>query len=89
LILHNSSSSPDIKFAITVPANATLYWAFMGKNQTDTTLIGGIVVSGGAADAYGDGDDGVTIIKGIAVATDTAGNVQLQWAQNYSTGFRY
>jgi hypothetical protein len=87
-VLFDSGTTPDIKFAWTVPASATFSWGFpssdagtanwanLGSPVALATTASIAIVSLGAGTVQG------VNMTGIAVIAGTAGNVQLQWAQN-------
>jgi hypothetical protein len=81
-----AGTTGDIKFSVTAPAGTTGSWgldpqttAGGGFNQSPGNAFGATAVSGG----NGVGAPTIVIIKGIAVV-NTAGNVQVLWAQNTS-----
>lgn len=85
-LFYDSGTTPDIKFAFTVPASATIAWSFTGA---DTSLTGysdgGAVVASGTAQAFGGNGAGTVRhcrLRGIVANSTNAGNLQLQWAQN-------
>lgn len=82
LVLSFSPATPDYKCAITVPANTFLCWLFSGRDAGGTVCITNMIVSGGSHSSRGENCVYGIIIHGIAIATDTAGNVQYQFAQN-------
>jgi Hemagglutinin repeat len=83
-----TGGSSDIKWQWGVPASATLrydgvYQRSDGTNIVGSTFIGTQTVAGrtqGAATLCG------AIMDGTLVMAGTAGNIQLQWAQNTSSG---
>lgn len=80
-----SSGTPDIKIAFTVPSGATLIWSGIGLGVSGAANVETEIVSGTAA-AFGGGGDSHTIqVKGIVIMSTTAGDLQLQWAQNTAT----
>jgi hypothetical protein len=87
-LLYDSGTTPDIKFAWTVPAGATFSW---GASSSDSGAanwanIGSpvaLATTGSMAfSCLGAGTIQGAALTGIAVIGGTAGNVQLQWAQN-------
>jgi hypothetical protein len=76
-VLVTSGTTPDFKCTFTVPANATMRWkdtnAYMHDTGAGTTMSFGTDGAGWP--------DGVLFI-GEVWTTDTAGNLQFQWAQN-------
>jgi hypothetical protein len=89
-LFFDSGTTPDIKFAITVPAGATLLWAPTGQNDGGTAYEDSVVqtVSGTAFSQQGTGVGTIRHcrIAGVVICGATPGNVQLQWAQNTSNG---
>lgn len=71
------NNTPDIKFAITVPASATLYWILVYMNTTKVEDT-----SGNAEWVEGANGLRIASITGVVINSSTAGNVQLQWAQD-------
>lgn len=82
-VLSNSGTTPDIKFAFTVPTGSTLSWSVIQTGTTNVAeLIAPISASGTAAGVDGTGADSQSFIAGIVRVGGTPGNFQLQWAQN-------
>ena len=81
----NSGTVPDIQFAFTVPAGATVQYG--GYDNGPGVLAPKVVnASGGFYDVNGAGAiDNFAVIEGVVVNGANAGNVQLQWAQYSST----
>ena len=77
-----SGTAPDIKFAFTVPSGATLRWGIIGPDITVNQTSNG--ESGSALTLFTAGVTlaGQIILLGTVVNSTTAGNLQLQWAQN-------
>lgn len=98
LLLNATSTTPDFKFQWTGPSGFTMFWGPLGPTAAGTgttssfwygTEIGAGLVAlltgtGTHANASLSGTAGMTL-KGIVRCAGTAGNVQLQWAQNTST----
>lgn len=91
-LMVESNSTADFKFAWTVPAGATLKWAPLQSSTLSTWVYDGTneVALGDATTTYNisspaSGVWGIAA-RGIAQVGGTAGNVQLQWAQNTATG---
>jgi hypothetical protein len=80
--------SSDLKLQWNVPSGAALrYW--LGGLNTSGTNISSNTFTDGAAPALGSGGAAVlkgVLMKGTLVMSSTAGNLQLQWAQNTSSG---
>lgn len=82
---YESGTTPDIKFAFTVPSGATLWWHRHGADEAGTVFGSGVVVGSGTSDpAQGGGAGSIRSIhiRGLVVNSTTAGNLQLQFAQN-------
>ena len=80
---YTSGTTPDIKFAWTIPASAVMWRVAFRKSTTygwvDPTNDSTAIV------ADGDGATEREYLERVFVTTaGTAGNVQLQWAQNTS-----
>ena len=81
LLLCSSNTTADYKFNVTVPSGATLTWVLLGPLNTDDTPS----VSAGAGIAGNQDIGGAAVrimIRGMLRVSSTAGNLQLQWAQN-------
>ena len=84
----NASNTPDIKFRFNVPAGATLLMAEQVLTSGATSVAGSIVAEGLAAGVDSIAGAGFTSavvnarFTGIVVMGSTAGNLQIQWAQN-------
>jgi len=85
VLFYTSGTTPDIKFAITVPSGATLKWgpsqALYGTSGT-WVLTAITEVSGNSVAVAGQAAAVMCVVFWGYVANSTnAGNVQLQWAQ--------
>lgn len=83
-----SGSTPDIKFAFTIPTSAAIIWS-PGHSvylNTSEAAVGSVTTtaSGTAASAAGQGGQRLITLVGIVVNSTNAGNLTLQWAQNTS-----
>lgn len=87
-IFSESSAVADIQYAITVPAGATLIWSKasgVGVSPTGGVQPFTTITASGTAQAdvgAGAGDKRAVTIIGTVVNGATAGDLQLQWAQN-------
>lgn len=85
VIFYDGDGTADIKFAYTIPAGATMTWGLGGfaTNSTDPNFSG-TTVSGTAISlgAIGIGNTNVAFFEGEVTMGATAGNLQLQAAQN-------
>ena len=90
-LMFDGGTIPDIKFHWTLPASATMRWgatsdgdaSFGGSWSSFSTPVA--LLTEASTPAYATIGAGTTIglsLTGIAVVAGTAGNVQLQWAQN-------
>jgi len=82
ILLATSGTTPDMQVAVTMPSGGDVDWFWVGPNSAGTLVE--IVVNGSAGSTNMEAKDNPTviIIRGIAVNSTNAGNVQLQWAQN-------
>jgi hypothetical protein len=87
----DSGTTPDIKFAFTWPAAATIArWVSSGSVRVDATGVvvtaSQVSVSGTAQDyaGFGAGTISVYVLEGYIENGANAGSVVLQWAQNTS-----
>ena len=89
-IVCGGPSAADIKFAFTVPAGATLLWGASGPllGAGGTHAEFDVATSSAAVVSYDTetGTDRSVHIRGTAINSTTAGDLQLQWAQNLSDG---
>lgn len=75
-LFFTSGATPDIKFKFTVPSGAEMkYMAVIGSFAVACTESTTVINSGGSSMR-------VEILEGIVTTSSTAGNIQLQWAQN-------
>lgn len=87
-LLYSATTVADIKFAFTWPAGATAFWSAIGLATGSATLTGDATFStttaSGTSVAFGGIGAGTPVpirIFGEIVMGGTAGNLQLQWAQ--------
>jgi len=75
---HNSGTVPDLKYTFTVPAAASgaLCPAWSGSTGANELVFSGVQV------VQTSGNDGWIQTLGHVIMAGTAGNLQLQWAQN-------
>lgn len=90
MLFNTSPSAADIKFALTIPTGASMLWLPPGTSYWSiaaawTSSGLGINASGGALAVMGNASTIGFQIKGFVVCGATAGNLQLQWAQNAAT----
>jgi hypothetical protein len=86
LVAYNSGTTPDIKFAFTAPASATFLWCCDALDTGASGVTGTVsrqkLAITDSLGVGGTGNDLIAKISGILVVAGTAGNLQLQWAQN-------
>lgn len=75
-ILHNTGSTPDLKITFTVPSGATGGFDPLNVGSSALTSFSSTISFGGT------GSDSISYLTGIVKNGDTAGTVQMQWAQN-------
>lgn len=87
-MLYSATTVADIKFAFTWPAGATAFWSAIGLATGAATLTGDATFSftngSGTSVAFGGIGAGAPVpirLFGNIVMGGTAGNLQLQWAQ--------
>ncbi len=81
-----SGTTPDFKVALTVPSGAVLRAAIFSKTGA-SAYLDYLLSSGAAASVDGNGvtegtHNELVLIEGYIINDSTAGNLQLQWAQN-------
>lgn len=84
-VWYMANSAADMKLTMTVPTGGSFYLTNTGDGITGINNDAPVVVS--SASTVGSSGQGVatirhTRLKGYARTTGTAGNLQLQWAQN-------
>ena len=86
---YDGATTPDIQFAFTVPAAATLRWGVAGafEDTAANNVNTGVTVSGTsiAVATAGAGSAEHLLLVGVVANGANAGNLQLQWAQNTAT----
>lgn len=82
-IAYLASTTSDIKFQFTVPAGAAFSFGGYGAATGIAAITGDANFAWGTTAAFGgSGFDMITTLHGTLVSAGTAGNLQLQWAQN-------
>lgn len=85
-VIVNSNTTADWKMAFTVPSGATLSWNGISGiiiNTNGSPAGNADIEAGGTSDFQGGaGANQVHTIIGHVINSTTAGNLQLQWAQN-------
>ncbi|MBI3335791.1 MAG: hypothetical protein HY001_04835 [Candidatus Portnoybacteria bacterium] len=90
-IQHIGNSTADFKLTLTVPSGATINWNFSGVSYSEIdafAVTDSVTTSGGSPGVNpGATNTGARIvpITGVVINGSTAGNLQLQWAQNTAT----
>lgn len=89
VVFYNSNGTADIKFAFTIPAGATMRWGVHGLATTASGIVGdmtagSISVPGNTVALGGAAADAMATFQGEVTMGATAGNVQMQAAQNTS-----
>lgn len=91
MLIYDASTAGDFKLAFTVPAGVTINWTAAGFRVADTTASGGgspTVQTGSGTTknvgGIGAGSKGAAVLNGLIRVGTTAGNLQLQWAQDVS-----
>lgn len=84
LLLYNSGTTPDIKFAWTGPASFTMTWVVTGFDTAGNFIFGNIDSEATTQALGGTGANIAAQVKGIVTIAGTGGTLQLQWAQNTS-----
>lgn len=81
-------STGDIKVNFTVPTGSTLVYEAFGFSPSGTTTQMNTVRPAGTTSSVGVNgtSESPVILLGSLVVSTTAGNLQLQWAQNVSSG---
>lgn len=78
----NTSTSADFKFTFTIPAGGSIYGLTAWMDSSNTTRVLPFTVAI-PFDVGGGGANYISMmLSGVVVNGATAGNVQLQWAQN-------
>lgn len=75
LLLYSTGTTPDLKVAWTVPTGSTGRWGLAGASA-------GVAAYGAANTLFLDGASTLAVLEGVLVTSSTAGNLQLQFAQN-------
>lgn len=93
-LMFDGSATPDIKFHWTVPSSATMKWAPIGSDDASNFASWGAALNPALAlltesttinfSTIGVGTTMGLGFAAIATIAGVAGNVQLQWAQNFA-----
>ncbi len=87
LYVYAADATPDIKVTFTAPAGSTLFWSssqviFLANGSTTLTVV---APAGTTGDFFVDSNLRVVQLYGSVLNSTTAGDVQLQFAQNTSS----
>jgi hypothetical protein len=87
LYTYAADGTPDIKVTFTGPAGSTVLWSssqviFNAGGSTTLTVVS---AGGTTADLFVDANFRAIQLYGTILNSTTAGDVQLQWAQNTSS----
>jgi hypothetical protein len=92
LIVSAGNTTADYKFAWTFPSGTTMFWGMVSEGgtmwQAGNHLTGPAALGTEATTITASSDNIITgkLFKGVVIVSSTAGNMQLQWAQNTSDG---
>lgn len=80
---YNTGLTPDLKIAFAVPTGATISGVFVEVTGTSTVSTrGNLDIAANAVELNGHANDGLIFLFAHLIVGVTAGNLQLQWAQN-------
>lgn len=82
VIFMTSGTTPDIKFALTVPSGATADWTLVPHITTASAISDSFRGGAGTAHSSSGQSNRMVVGKGEIEVGATPGNVVLQWAQN-------
>lgn len=90
MIIYNSGTAPDLKLGWAAPAGATLAWTSDGISTGATTIVSSVYRGAHDLAATGlaggnSGNDMVAMPEGLLTTGNTAGNLQLRFAQETAT----
>jgi hypothetical protein len=88
LWVYTADGTPDIKLTMTGPSGSTLYWSPSTYYATadGTNALGTVNAGTVTLNAFSDANERNQLYFGSILNGGTAGDVQLQWAQNTSSG---
>lgn len=85
-VVYNAPTANDMKLGWTVPAGATFEWSNNGLALGATSSVDSIsrtaLGAASVATIGGSGGDAICAMKGLLRIAGTAGNLQMQFAQN-------
>jgi hypothetical protein len=86
VLFSSSSDVADIKYALTWPAGVTAMWGTMGLATTAVAGVGDVAIdtetTSGNVNFHGGGTSQMVVFYGDLTMGGTAGNLQIQFAQN-------
>lgn len=85
LLLYNSGTTPDIKFAWSIPAGLAMTWVVTGFDTTGVLIFGNIDAEGSTRALGGTGGNVAAQVTGVVNVGVNSGTLTLQWAQNTAT----
>lgn len=87
LYTYAADGTPDIKVTFTGPSGSTVFWSSSQVifNSAAATTLTVVSAGGTTADLFVDANYRAIQLYGTIVNSTTAGDVQLQWAQNTSS----
>lgn len=77
-----SGATPDFKFCFTSPASSAIYYTSVHTDAASAIVCFVANASGATTTAIGTASEQIIIVHGLIVNAATAGNLQLQFAQN-------
>lgn len=82
-----TQGSSDIKFGFTIPSGASMTWTRDGITTAGVrpVLVFNTTTAASTLGTNGTGSDEAGTVEGTVTTGGTAGNLQLQWAQNTSS----
>ena len=81
-ILVHSGTTPDIKVAWTIPSGGAFAVTYSDRVGATSAMNASVVDTHSARALQTSGSDQSIQVWGVYIGSSTAGNVQLQWAQN-------
>ncbi len=84
----STSNTPDFKATFTVPTGATIRWYAEFRETDGGTATGALINASATTTAYDmtGNQSAVMRARGVVINGANAGNLQMQWAQNASSG---
>lgn len=85
-ISYTSGTTPDLKLGWTYPTGTTIRWSGVDSDTAGAVRIVGNLTEASVPAICGSGTDLMAVYTGMVIVGVNAGTLQLQWAQNTSTG---